>query len=259
MATAYAILITAWLGLLVGTANGASHCLDCHAAHYETAGDCVGCHSGDADAIRAAVAHHGLWRGAAAAWRGPDLTATDRGAVLRDSLACRRCHISGGQGAGRGIDLDEVVWRRSQEDLRTALLQPALGMPEFQLMEEQADTLIAVLLRDGNTQPGAESYQVFFRDVTTENKSVFGRLCGECHQVLGWSGPEGTAGGGPNLSGLLGPYYPQDEIGLWTRSRLEAWLRNPRAERAGATMPPVAVTASEMAELVELFTSVASE
>jgi hypothetical protein len=53
----------------------------------------------------------------------------------------------------------------------------------------------------------------------------------------------GTGNAGPNLSGLFTPFYPPTALNErpWTEKALADWLRNPRASRAHATMPPVAL------------------
>ncbi len=221
-------------------------CLACHAPHYASDGGCVDCHRGDARASRPALAHHRLLGGAAAAWGLPASPVLTRAAALRDSLGCRRCHVTGGKGERLAIALDTVVWARTQAELRQALMRPALAMPDFGLGATGADTLVAALLRDGDRFGGASRYQVRFRAGSEDSLQAFARLCGGCHQALTGEGRQGVGTAGPNLSGLLGTFYPAAADSAWNPERLERWLRNPRAMRAGATMPPVALKPGDL-------------
>jgi hypothetical protein len=226
-------------------------CLDCHAPHYARLGGCVDCHRGDDRATRPDLAHHRLLRGAAAAWSLPGSPVLPRATALRDSLGCRRCHATGGKGERLAIDLDTVAWPRSQDELRQALVHPAAAMPDFGLGEASADTLIAVLLRDADRYSASSRYQVRFRAGSDDSLRVFARLCGPCHQALTPDGPQGIGIAGPNLSGLPGAHHPVGPDGPWDRAQLERWLRNPRALRAGALMPPLAVKPVELDAVLE--------
>jgi cytochrome c2 len=220
-------------------------CLDCHAAHYVWLGACVDCHRGDPNATRPDLAHHRLLSGAAAAWALPGSPVLPRGQALRDSLGCRRCHVSGGRGERLAIELDSVAWPRSQAELRQALVTPATSMPRFGLTPAHADTLIAALVRDADRHSGRRQYQVRFLAGSDDSLRVFARLCGACHQALTSDGPQGAGVAGANLSGLLGPHYPVGLDGPWDPKRLERWLQNPRALRGGTGMIPVAVKPDE--------------
>ena len=57
---------------------------------------------------------------------------------------------------------------------------------------------------------------------------------------------------GPNLSGLLSPYYPPSfgDGTEWTEQKLATWLKNPRRIRPWARMQPVEVTGKEFRELL---------
>ncbi len=257
MAAARAVLtLTLTLALAAGLATGAeapprAACLDCHEPHYAAHGSCVDCHRGDERARRADLAHHRLLSGAAATWMLPGSPVLPRAVALRDSLGCRRCHVSGAKGERLAINLDTVAWPRTQDELRSALTSPAAAMPSFGLGAGSADTLIAVLLRDADRYGGSPRYQVRFRAGSDDSLRVFARLCGGCHQALTPDGPQGIGTAGPNLSGLPGAFYPAPPDSSWDRARLERWLRNPRALRAHATMLPVAVKPAELDALLE--------
>lgn len=236
------------------TAAGArgteSRCLACHEAHHRQQGRCTVCHLGDSGAMRKALAHHDLIRGAAAAWHLPDSPVLDRAEAMRDSLGCRRCHVTGGKGGHLAINLDAIVRERSQEQLREALQQPAAAMPRFGLTTAQIDTLIALLLRDGNPDPPIERYRVRFQGSPPDTLPVFTRLCGDCHRALSPRGPLGGGDVGPDLSGLTGDDYSAAPDDRWDAERLTKWLANPRALRPATTMPPVTVTDGELKSIL---------
>jgi len=179
-------------GLLLAVAGAAaqpvetgSRCLLCHEPHVSATGSCVACHRGDPEAVRENLAHDNLLTGAAAAWQMPASPVFARAVVLRDSLACRRCHTTGGKGGRLAINLDTVVRERSQAQLRESLQNPGFAMPRFGLTSGQCDTLIALLLHDGKSEPAPEQYHVRFRDSSADTTPVFTRLCGKCHRALG--------------------------------------------------------------------------
>jgi len=232
----------------------ASSCESCHPLHYVTRGSCVACHRGDPSTRRQDLAHHRLLRGAAAAWALPGAPALAEGERLRDALGCRRCHVSGGRGDRLAIALDDVVWRRDQAELRRSIRQPVSTMPDFALSDAQADRLIAVLLRDGDRRGAEERYLVRFRAGGPGGPHPFQRLCGPCHRALTARGPMGDGRAGPDLSGLLTPYYPSADGRRWDRERLRRWLRDPRAERPQAVMPPLDVSDAELEQLVSVLT-----
>lgn len=233
-------------GGAAGPAAPAPACLACHVPHYARHGGCVDCHRGDARAARPDLAHHRLLSGAAAAWALPGSPVLPRAAALRDSLGCRRCHVTGGRGERLAISLDTVAWPRTQQELREAMVNPAAAMPAFGLSTRAADTLAAVLLRDAERFGGSPRYQVRFRAGSDDSLRTFARLCGGCHRALTPDGPQGSGADGPDLSGLLGAFHPAAADSAWSRARLERWLRQPRAVRPRATMLPVAAKPEEL-------------
>jgi cytochrome c2 len=243
------LLLAAWLAPAPGAAvrSGADPgCLRCHAPHHTRHGTCVACHRGHPRATREALAHHRLLRGAAAAWGMPDAPVLAEGERLRDASGCRRCHVTGDQGNPLAIALDDVVWKRDQDGLRGSILRPVSTMPDFGFTTEQADRLIAVLLRDAAGRPASRRYLVRFRTAPRERQHPFERLCGGCHRVLTPGGPLGGGTAGPDLSGLLTPYYPARGGRAWDRARLARWLEAPRREDPRTTMRPVRVTPAEL-------------
>ncbi len=235
-------------------APGEPACLACHPVHDAELGTCVGCHRGDPSTDRKDLAHHRLLRGAAAAWSIPGAAAVAAGERLRDTLGCRRCHVTGGRGNRLAIALDDVVWRRDQDELRRSLRQPVSAMPDFALSTAEADRLIAVLLRDGDRRGVEERYLVRFRRGGPPGPHPFQRLCGPCHSAMTALGPMGTGRTGPDLSGLLTPFYPSADGRRWDRERLRRWVRDPRDERANAIMPPLDVRESDFEAIVTILT-----
>ncbi len=256
-----ALLTLALAGALLAALAGAcarapalartSSCVRCHGTHYAALGTCVECHRGEARATRPSVAHERLLRGDAAAWRMPGSPALAEGERLRDALGCRRCHVTGGRGNAWAIALDRVAWRRDQERLRASIEQPASFMPDFSLSPRQADRLIAVLLRDAERGSTEERYLVRFRDRPVDRAGAYVTYCGPCHRALTRSGPLGTGSSGPNLTGLLTPYYPSADGRAWDRERLARGVRNPRAGNRTAAMPPVRMRDDELSQVIE--------
>ena len=247
MAPRAALLISALLlaGCLKAPSTVAREkgCRSCHEAHYVREGACQDCHRGDPGAEREELAHERLLTGRAAEYRREDGLGPRDGQRLVETLACRRCHTIGGQGNRLATSLDAVVWKREQALLVTSIREPVENMPQFGLDEAQAEAIVAFLLRSGSPDPPQDTYRVHFTRGASPSPTVFEGECGGCHRFLGPAGPVGTGSAGPNLSGLFTPFYPPTAPGErpWTDKALAEWLRNPRASRAHATMPPVAL------------------
>ncbi len=60
---------------------------------------------------------------------------------------------------------------------------------------------------------------------------------------------------GPNLSGLLTPFYPRTfrDESRWTVARLKDWVENPRKFRKITTMQPVALQEGEWTVIRRVF------
>ncbi len=247
MAARAALLIAALLlgGCLKAQSRAAGEqgCRSCHEAHYVREGACQDCHRGNPDAERVELAHERLLTGRAAFLRLPDSPAMREGRDLVEALACRRCHAIGEKGNRLATSLDAVVWKREQAQLVLSIREPVENMPRFGLDEEQAEAIVAFLLRSGSPDPPQDTYRVHFTRGASPSPGVFEKECGGCHRLLGPAGPVGTGTTGPNLSGLFTPFYPPTAPGErpWTDKALADWLRNPRASRAHSTMPPVAL------------------
>ncbi len=225
------------------TAGRETGCRSCHEAHYVREGACRDCHRGNEGARRVELAHERLLTGRAAEHRLAEGLAVREGQRLVETLACRRCHAIGGKGNRLATSLDAVAWRREQAQLVSSIREPVENMPRFGLDEEQAEAIVAFLLRSGSPDPPQDTYRVHFTRGASPSPTVFEKECGGCHRFLGPAGPVGTGSAGPNLSGLFTPFYPPTAPGErpWTDKALADWLRNPRASRAHSTMPPVAL------------------
>ncbi len=249
-------LLTALLVLaLAGWAGAASKrpaagsCGGCHTAHRADQGSCAVCHRGDPLALRKEIAHQRLLSGRAADHARADAPAVAEGRRLVERLACRRCHVVGGSGNRLATELDRVAWERDQRELQRSIASPVENMPLFGLDGGQTDSVIALLLHGADPQHAEAAYRVRFADAGAKGDSTFGSRCGGCHRALTPSGPVGGASAGPNLSGLLSPFYPVPANDEWTEGKLGKWLENPRAARALAAMRPVRLEHGEVQRL----------
>jgi len=173
------------------------------------------------------------------------------GQRLVERLACRRCHVVADTGNGLATDLDRVVWRREQKELTTSIAAPVENMPRFGLEPRQVEAVLAALLRSADSSRPETAYRVRFERGSPKAGSVFEERCGGCHRALTTDGPLGRGSAGPNLSGLLSPYYPATARGerVWTVEMLGAWLENPGAVRPLAAMRPVPLAQGEQPRL----------
>jgi len=227
-------------------------CVSCHSVHHVEQGSCASCHRGAPGAQRKDLGHAGLLHGRVAEHRLPGSAAVREGEELVGRAACRRCHTIGGQGNRHATNLDRVVWTRSQAELLASIRVPVENMPAFGFDEPQAEAIVAFLLSRRALAGEPESYRVLFRAAGAGKPSVFEEKCGGCHRRIGASGPQGVGRAGPNLSGLFTAFYPATARGdvPWSPTALEEWLRNPRAVRPHAIMPPVPLTADERKNLL---------
>jgi mono/diheme cytochrome c family protein len=189
-------------------AGGRTGCGSCHAPHHLREGTCQDCHRGDPGAEREELAHARLVAGRAAEHGLPGGLAPREGRRLVARLACRRCHVIGGEGNRLAADLDRVVWSREQGQLVASLLEPVDFMPAFGLDQAQAEAIVAYLLRRASREGGQDAYRVHFERHAEAGGSAFETHCGGCHRVITAAGPGGTGSDGPNLSGLFTRFYP---------------------------------------------------
>jgi mono/diheme cytochrome c family protein len=235
-----------------GQTGAQAGCVSCHRVHNVEQGSCVSCHRGAPGAQRKELGHAGLLHGRVAEHRLPGSAVVREGDELVQRAACRRCHTIGGRGNRFATDLDRVVWTRGQAELLASIRAPVENMPAFGFDAAQAEAIVAFLLSQRARGVEPEAYRVLFRASGTAAPSVFEERCGGCHRRLGSGGPQGVGLAGPNLSGLFTAFYPATASGdaPWTAAALEEWLRNPRALRPHAIMPPVPLTADERKSLL---------
>ncbi|MBX7187265.1 MAG: c-type cytochrome [Vicinamibacteria bacterium] len=253
-----ALLISAAL-LLAGcvkarsAAEAREGCASCHAPHYTDAGACEDCHRGEPSAARTELAHARLLSGKAAEYGQRKGPAVSEGRTLVEGAGCRRCHTIGGEGSHLATNLDSVVWKREQSELLTSITQPVDNMPAFDFDRGQAEAVIAFLL--GGARPDAtdDAYRVQFARDASRSPSAFEDKCGGCHRLLTSQGPRGFGKRGPNLSGLLTPFYPRTAPNecAWTGKTVSDWLANPRAARPNTIMPPVPLSEAELRQVLE--------
>ncbi len=184
--------------------------------------------------------------------RAADAAARPEGKALVEGAACRRCHRIAGEGNRLATDLDRAVLQREQRELIASVRTPVDSMPDFGFDERQAEAIVAFLLASADPARPQDAYRVHFASAARRS-DLFQEKCGACHRALAPGGPLGSGDAGPNLSGLLTPFYPATAPGgrPWSRRLLRDWVENPRALRPQATMPPVEVSDDEMDRLTE--------
>ncbi len=231
-------------------------CLACHPVHFVQRGSCTGCHRGNPATDRKNIAHQRLIAGRYAAFTLGDAQLLQTGERLLKQYACRRCHIIGGRGNRLSVNLDHSTVSKTPEELTASTLQPVRNMPDFHLEKSRAvvlvNALLAAAIRRGAI-PDDGPQVVHFDRSDRAGRDLFSMKCGPCHMALtARMGALGGGNAGPNLSGLLSPYYPETfRAGSpWTERDLGEWLKNPRTVRPWAGMPPVALTEPEFRELM---------
>lgn len=233
-------------------------CLECHRGHHFERGKCAGCHRGNPASGRRNIAHHGLVAGRFAHFTLPGDPVVREGRRLLDQFSCRRCHVTAGQGNHLATDLDSLRRDRNPEEIAAAIRTPALGMPDFNLSDQQIVRLVNAILAGAEGVKASQKERprtIHFQGNNQRNRDVFSRKCGACHRALTTRlGAIGHGTTGPNLSGLLSRWYPKTfkDGGGWNCKALEEWLLNPRRVRSQARMQPVELTAVELDQLAEL-------
>jgi cytochrome c2 len=254
-------VLTAVILLLVSAipaaASPGSKCLECHPEHYAGQGSCVFCHHGNQLTSRKGLAHSGLIKGRYAGFTNISSAALVSGVKLAEKAACRRCHVLNGTGNRLAANLDSLLWNSQPAAIRSALIIPALYMPNFHFTERDLDRLIPTILAGGLKAGKAlkePPLVVHFSDAESTKQNVFVKNCGACHKLLSKrDGGLGSGIVGPNLSGLLSQFYPKTFEGdkSWDEERLKRWVKNPRAVRKNATMRPISLKTEEWSELLK--------
>jgi len=255
----HAVLIAALLlaCVLPAIASPGNSCLECHPVHYAEQGGCAFCHRGNQRTSRKELAHSDLIRGIYAGFTNSRSAQLLSGIQLAEKGACRRCHVLNGTGNRLATSLDSLLWTTQPEAIRSALVNPALYMPNFYFSEKDLDRLVTTVLAGGLKAGKAlrePPLVVHFSNAETVKQNIFVKNCGSCHKLLSKrDGGLGIGIVGSNLSGLLSRFYPQTFEGNkpWDEERLKRWLKNPRAVRKNALMRPITLKPEEWGELLK--------
>jgi cytochrome c2 len=133
-------------------------------------------------------------------------------------------------------------------------------MPDFRLSDRQVDLLLNRLYDAASrvSRSGEAPRVVHFRSGEGRGGDPFTVRCGPCHRALSrTAGVVGSGTVGPNLSGLLSPFYPAGSPPAppWTPKRLSTWLHNPRSLRPWSPMGPVSVSPRELAQIIAVLSA----
>jgi len=217
---------------------------------------CTWCHRGNALTSRKELAHHNLVGKAYAAYRLPATELPREGGSWLDIFACRRCHVHKKHGNVLATNLDQLLSSSSVEEIKNAISAPAFYMPDFSMSDRVNNAVITQILRGGLSYKADRILPptvVHFSD-NDEKQSLFEKHCGSCHRVLtAHHGGLGVGVQGPNLSGLLGKFYPHNyrDGQPWTLRALNDWLTNPRKIRPLTTMPALIIDKKVQTELID--------
>jgi len=232
-------------------------CLECHAGHFQDYARCIACHRGMDNTTRKELAHSNLVYGKAAYFLIPESPYTSQGKEIIKKAGCRRCHSIGGKGGGLATSLDVSVNKKPFEWVAKSLREPVDFMPNFRFHQAQLEMVIGALLsfanaRHDGSKPQPLAFQVHFRQEEGQSQHAFSKHCGGCHRLLSKAnGPLGGGSDAPNLSGLFGGFYPNDpEIGPMNAEKLAEWVKNPRAIKPAASMPPLRLSEQELTEVI---------
>lgn len=252
-----AILILLLL-LFPGRVLAEGRCDKCHLSHYVDAGLCTTCHRGNPGTDRTDLAHANLINGRFAHFALPDSPVTQYGKQLLEQNGCRRCHRSGNKGHALASDLDRLLPAARPAEVMQSIRQPVLYMPDFIFGETTAVFLVNALFANSSQAESTmgETPMVIHFEGVERAENHFEKHCGGCHRLLTktWGGL-GRGVIGPNLSGLLGEFYPRpfrDEE-RWSRANLEKWLKNPREIRKAARMSPQRLKPDDLRQILEFF------
>ena len=227
--------------------------------HYAGQGSCNYCHRGNQRTNRKELAHSDLIRGRYAGFTNNRSVEVLSGIQLAEKAACRRCHVLNGTGNRLATSLDSLLWTAQPEAISSALVNPALYMPNFHFSEKDLDRLVTTVLAGGLKAGKAlrePPLVVHFSDAESVKQNIFVKNCGSCHKLLSKrDGGLGVGIVGPNLSGLLSQFYPQtfENNKPWDEEKLKRWLKNPRAVRKNAVMRPITLKPEEWDQLLKTF------
>lgn len=255
------VLCIAALLPVSAAAGAAPSCLVCHPLHDPDRGRCAGCHRGDERTDRKNIAHRDLIPARYAFFTLPDSPVVREGAGRIERYACRRCHAWRGEGNALAANLDDLLAVAPPRKIHDSIRAPAAFMPDFGFDETQIRDIVNAILAAGRRRQRTGDAEipvvVHFEDADNGTDLVFPKVCGRCHRMLSeTAGGLGAGAVGPNLSGLLTPYYPKTFGGgeRWTDERFRKWLGNPRSVKPAASMPPVPLSAEQAKDIAGLMT-----
>lgn len=233
-----------------------SGCVTCHQPHNEARGTCTDCHRGNPRSARIQIAHYRLIGAKYAHFNLPESPVLKDGHRLIITFACRRCHRTAREGNTLAANLDLSLKNNLPQALADTIQNPVAFMPNFYFLESDIIKLVNTLL-DSSAALESEHLQspqrIHFEEGKNNSDNPFAKHCGACHRVLSKQfGGLGQGNTGPNLSGLLTRFYPQNYPAEmpWTPSGLKRWLENPRDLRATTQMPPVALKDGEFTHIL---------
>jgi len=244
-----------------GTASGPeySRCLKCHRSHNESRGACIDCHRGNPRTERINIAHYRLIGSQYAHFNFPESLEVKGGHNLVEKFACRRCHRIAREGNTLAANLDLSLRKNLPQALADTIKNPAVYMPNFYFLETDITKLVNAILDSGaavESEYNQSPRLIHFEEGKQNDENPFAKYCGTCHRVLSKAfGGLGRRNIGPNLSGLLTRFYPQNYKAKtsWNPSGLKQWLKNPRNIRPNTQMPPVGLNSDEFANILNLF------
>lgn len=217
---------------------------------------CVKCHRGNPLTQRRDLAHYRLIAADYAWYRFTDSKIVKAGEKQVETLACRRCHALAGKGNDLATNLDLLYDQALPDDMDKSIRVPAFFMPDFALPKDDVTSLVTVIFTAGvsASKISIEPPQVIHFENGSTDQNLFAKHCGQCHRVL--TAQQGGIGVGvisPNLSGLLGEFYPKTFKGdqPWTFDGLKKWIKNPRSVDPLTRMMPVVINDQDMTTLVE--------
>lgn len=234
---------------------GQQRCLGCHGRHYVEKGPCVACHRGDDRTDRKRVAHDGLIPGRYAWFTLRGAYPVERGRKLIDTFACRRCHTINGKGNRLAANLDNLPSLRQPREIARAIQAPVRSMPDFRLADQEITDMVNAIFAASAVKKTSETPLLVHFQEKAPRENIFEKRCGACHRML--SSRDGGVGRGeigPNLSGLLSPFYPATfhNRERWSTANLKKWLANPRRIRSMALMQPIPVNEKDFASLIDI-------
>lgn len=230
--------------------------MECHPVHFAEAGPCIACHRGDARSRRPAIAHRDLIAGRFAHFAVAGSPVVERGRKAVERAGCRRCHPIDARGNRLASDLDRLVPRAQPEEALRSIQRPVFHMPDFGFGDAVASEIVVALLEASRRAPPREDEAplVVHFERGRREEAGFERSCGGCHRVLTRArGGLGAGNAGPNLSGLLGEFYPGEfrEGVRWSPENLRRWIDNPRQVRRTAIMPPLPLAEPDWRAVLE--------